>query len=192
MNKVVLKENVLPLKLQEDILEALGSRNFPWFFLNDMTYQELSDTDTHCNGYGFFHMVDHEGETSIWNEDLKKTLKPIHDLINDSIPFFKKEFNFEYKKLSRIRVGLQTKISEQSISLTPHIDSSKPHLVVIYYVNTSDGDTVFYKTADKSTEMKRIKPQMGSAVFFNGTNIHGGSSPAFHSRRIVINFLFEI
>lgn len=192
MNEILIKENVLPLKLQKDILAALTSRQFPWFFLNDITYSELDNKDTHCNGYGFFHMVDHEGATSIWNEDLKKTLKPIHDLINSTIPFFEKEFNLKYKKLNRIKIGLQTKISEQSISFTPHTDSFKPHFVVIYYVNSSDGDTIFYETANKDAEIKRVSPQMGSAVFFNGKNAHGGSSPAFHSRRIVINFLFEI
>jgi hypothetical protein len=192
MADIVKINNVLPEQLANDILNMCYANNFPWFYLNDTLYPELSNKNTHTDAYGFFHMVDYDGSTSVWNEEVRKTLKPEHELILSAIPFFKEKFNFEYKKITRIKIGLQTKISNESKTFTPHIDSPKPHVVVIYYVNDSDGDTVFYGAGNRSTEICRVSPEKNSAVFFDGSTHHAGSSPAKHARRIVINFLFEI
>lgn len=192
MANIVKVNNVLPEHLANNILNMCYGNNFPWFYLNDTLYPELSSKNTHTDAYGFFHMVDYDGSTSVWNEEVGKTLKPMHELILSAIPFFQEKFNFQYKKITRIKIGLQTKISNESKTFTPHIDSPKPHVVVIYYVNDSDGDTVFYSAGNRSSEIDRLSPQKNSAVFFDGSTHHAGSSPAKHARRIVINFLFEI
>jgi len=192
MADIVKINNVLPEHLANNILNMCYANNFPWFYLNDITYTEFNNKNTHTDGHGFFHMVHHEGASSTWNEDLKKSLKPAHDLIVSAIPFFEEKFGFEYNKISRIRMGLHTKISNESKTFTPHTDSHKPHFVIIYYVNDSDGDTVFYGAGNRSTEICRVSPEKNSAVFFDGSTHHAGSSPAKHARRIVINFLFEI
>lgn len=191
MNETVLREKVLPAKLENDILGVCYANNFPWFFINDIAYPELSNKNTHCNAYGFFHMVHHDGATSTWNEDARKGLEQTHALIRSAIPYFEQQFGFKHKKIVRIKIGLQTKMSDETVNFVPHIDSPKKHVVVLYYVNTSDGDTVFYKKGNKGTEFARVTPLQGSAVFFDGATHHGGSSPVKHARRIVINFLFE-
>ena len=124
------------------------------------------------------------GSSSIWFKQIRDFQK--------QIDFFEEKFGFEYNKISRIRMGLHTKISNESKTFTPHTDSHKPHFVIIYYVNDSDGDTVFYGAGNRSTEICRVSPEKNSAVFFDGSTHHAGSSPAKHARRIVINFLFEI
>ena len=130
MADIVKINNVLPEHLANSILNMCYANNFPWFYLNDITYTEFNNKNTHTDGHGFFHMVHHEGASSAWNEDLKKSLKPAHDLIMSAIPFFEKKFNFEYKKIARIRMGLHTKISNESKTFTPHTDSYKPHFVI--------------------------------------------------------------
>jgi len=70
-----------------------------------------------------------------------------------------------------------------------HIDQSLPHLVCLYYVNDSDGDTVLFKD-DRKTEIKRVTPQKGKIVFFDGTIPHCSTRPS-KSTRSIINFNFH-
>jgi hypothetical protein len=70
-----------------------------------------------------------------------------------------------------------------------HIDIEDiDHLVCLYYVNDSDGDTILYEE-DKKTEMKRISPKKGRILFFNGSIPHCSSEPS-KKERAVINFDF--
>jgi len=67
----------------------------------------------------------------------------------------------------------------------PHTDFGFPHWVVLYYVNDSDGDTVFFD--DNNNEVKRVTPKKGRIVLFNGSIMHSGGIPK-HNPRCVINF----
>ena len=49
------------------------------------------------------------------------------------------------------------------------------HIVVLYYVVTSDGDTIIYnerKESDKYTEKQRVTPKQGRVVIFDGGLYH--------------------
>lgn len=67
----------------------------------------------------------------------------------------------------------------------PHTDFGFPHWVVLYYVNDSDGDTVFFD--NNNVEIKRVTPKKGRVVLFNGAIMHSGGIPK-ESPRCVINF----
>jgi len=70
-----------------------------------------------------------------------------------------------------------------------------PHLVVLYYVNDSDGDTIIYdqigqpNNIDKSALKikQKISPKKGRCVLFNGKWLHNSSSPQ-NSPRCILNF----
>lgn len=80
----------------------------------------------------------------------------------------------------------------------PHVDLYFPHMVMLYYVNDSDGDTVIYKEKhsgngkmsfpESLTEKKRISPKRGRVVIFDGLYYHTSSSPRKNPYRCVINF----
>ena len=81
----------------------------------------------------------------------------------------------------------------------PHIDFDFPHIASIYYVNDSDGDTIFYnqKTYDTNQidnldlqEYKRVTPKANRLVIFEGDIVHTGSSPVNSKKRILINSNF--
>ena len=74
-------------------------------------------------------------------------------------------------------------------SPSPHIDGPDPHWVCLYYVNDSDGDTIFYKN-DQKTEIKRVSPKKGRIVFFNGFTYHSAGMPK-KNHRAVLNFVFK-
>jgi hypothetical protein len=64
----------------------------------------------------------------------------------------------------------------------PHTDLPFDHWVVLYYVNDSDGDTVFF---DNGHIVKSVSPKRGRAVLFNGNILHGGGIPKSNPRSIV-------
>lgn len=65
----------------------------------------------------------------------------------------------------------------------PHIDYKIPHYVLLYYVNTTDGDTVML---DDGIIRDRISPKRGRCVLFDGSILHASSTSTL-SPRIVIN-----
>lgn len=89
----------------------------------------------------------------------------------------------------RARLGLITKLSKKIIH-DPHIDyditqQTEGNLVILYYVNESDGDTYFYKgehNEDFCNEYKR-----NSLILFEGNILHSSSSPIRHNNRVALN-----
>ena len=84
---------------------------------------------------------------------------------------------------------------------SPHVDQKTEHKVFLYYINDSDGDTVFFNefwseqnedvVIDGSlTEQIRIKPKMGRGVVFDGLQYHASSSPQLNGWRCVLNIDF--
>ena len=82
-----------------------------------------------------------------------------------------------------------------------HIDLAFEHLVVLYYVNDTDGDTfIFDKKSDyqninlASVEnqnelkvIKRVSPKKGRVLVFDGNRYHSSSGPT-KDIRCIINF----
>ena len=81
----------------------------------------------------------------------------------------------------------------------PHTDYATPHMVMIYYVSDSDGDTIFFNekhtgTIDnsKKTISQRITPKKNKCIIFDGLQYHAGSVPKNSHRMFInINFCFE-
>lgn len=65
-----------------------------------------------------------------------------------------------------------------------------PHLACLYYVNDTDGDTIFFNQ-DKTTIIKKVAPKKGRVVIFDGSICHSSSTPTKNVRS-VINFNFSI
>lgn len=140
--------------------------------------------------------------------DLKNNLKGLK-LIN---PVLQKTFNyinFDVKKIRRCMAGIQgvQVIREKNIICEPHINCENPHLVLLYYVNNSDGETILYdKFIDNFLEeeifdpdliekyqfniVKKIMPKQGRILLFDGRNYHSASSPTTGVRCIITLDIF--
>lgn len=79
---------------------------------------------------------------------------------------------------ARLTVNRQTSRQEQL-----HRDYSFPHWVLLYYVNSTDGDTVIFQNEQR---VERISPRRGRVVLFDGNLLHA-SSTSTASPRIVLN-----
>lgn len=97
------------------------------------------------------------------------------------------------------RIGINNKIfrarvnfvypSQTGKSSLPHIDYPEPHLVLIYYFNDSDGDTVMYD--NEVNEIKRVTPKAGRFVLFDGLILHSSTPPVTNKFRVVFNINLE-
>ena len=64
----------------------------------------------------------------------------------------------------------------------PHIDIEVEHMVVIYFINDADGDTVFFES---------VEPRKGRAIIFDGKIKHGGGIPK-NGPRCIANFDLKV
>ena len=101
---------------------------------------------------------------------------------------FADKHNITVRQLIRTKVNLYFKSENQSYH-TPHIDFNAPHWVFLYFINDSDGETVFFE--DKGTKATfAIEPKAGRAVVFDGSIYHASQSPKHSKIRSTLNINF--
>lgn len=130
---------------------------------------------------------------------LKSSLSNIIQLLEpiDNVP--------KLGNISRIKINKLSPIENKSDEkYNVHIDSFDPHYSMIYYMNDSDGDTVFYKDnlGDKLSkwvnyasnqnlsywdEWTRVEAKSGRIVLFDGSVFHHASYPT-KGDRYIVNF----
>lgn len=90
-------------------------------------------------------------------------------------------------KLVRSKLNLNPRMYyEGDKHFTPHIDSSEDGITAVYFLNDSDGDTLFF--SDTGDVIKRITPKKGNLVYFDSKIYHAGQPPRSHDYRSVVNF----
>ena len=103
------------------------------------------------------------------------------------------------QEIIRIRAGL---IPQQTLPQThpAHVDYTRPHWLMLYYPEDSDGATVLYDhvhpggdqpTGPRNFEpIHEILPRANRAVILNGLQYHASSAPVTSRVRRVINYNF--
>jgi hypothetical protein len=125
-----------------------------------------------------------------------KKISDIHDLGSNILNTFAKKHGIKVKETLRIKANILNKTGKKDHIHPPHIDMTIPHLVLLYYVNDSDGDTIMFNEKHYSeiiptlTVDKAISPKAGSAIVFDGLTYHASSSPRNTEERIVLNINF--
>jgi len=123
-------------------------------------------------------------------------MSDIHDIGKDILQTFAKKHGIEVKEVLRIKANILNKTDKQNHIHPPHVDMTIPHMVLLYYVNDSDGDTIIFHQKHSSdqdpvlTVNRSISPKAGSAIMFDGLTYHSSSSPQYTEERIVININF--
>jgi hypothetical protein len=104
----------------------------------------------------------------------------------------------KYNKITRMKLNWLPRVPENlgKMPHTPHVDSADEHMVFLYYINDSDGDTVFFnerfdgKQKESFTESYRVSPEAGKGVIFDGYTYHASSSPIATEYRCILNVDF--
>ena len=117
-----------------------------------------------------------------------KNILIIFKLFNPIIEKTCNHINFNLEQISRCIAGIQgvQVMRKQNKICNIHINQETPHLVLLYYVNDADGETLLYdKTADdiEDDEMyldekhefnvvNKIMPKQGRILLFDGKTYH--------------------
>jgi hypothetical protein len=169
-------DNILSEDQSIDIHSLLLKEHaFPWFLNYNLTTQ--SDVST---ASGFSHVM--------YNDRTELSHYTFHVL-----PILYNAINHQNLKLNdiiQIRSFLQLPTNNPGAD-EPHIDRTDigPYLACLYYVNDSDGDTIFYDN-DKNV-IHTVSPKRNTCVLFDGSILHSASRPA-NNLRCVINFNFRV
>jgi len=193
-------------------------------FINEQMQNEIEDSLFDCVWY---YLLDNTLGSKSSDSKYRKFLNPLeykinptfcanllyslNDQIYEKVKLLIKKscdrINFEIEKVDRCYVGVHALISnlqESELINAIHVNKDIPHLVMLYYVNDSDGDTILY---DKTfydipsdidnPELKydlkithKISPKRGRVLFFDGKFFHAASTPTKNIRSIITVDLF--
>ena len=168
-NKIFLNKKELGI-INENVLGL----NFPWY------YSPAATTDKF---QFFFHTLIHR-----------------YDHINaEPVENFCKKNKIKINKITRGVINLTSHHNEYQTG-DPHVDHNFKHKSFIVYLNNAVGDTIIYdKKYNKKSILninkklkifKKIKPEIGKAVCFNGEYYHAASYPKGGKRRVVLVMTF--
>lgn len=127
----------------------------------------------------------------------EKTFNVIRPIIDKFIEHQKiKDFYIDKIKINTL---FQKENYKNCYYNTPHQDCQVENFrTLLYYVNDSDGDTIFFNDDDVDINSKinlkieeKITPKRGSVVVFNSNQYHASSNPILNKRRLVINIVFK-
>ena len=177
---MIIIDDFIPLEEQEILKKHILGNNFPWFFVSNITNED--DTDNLIPA--FSHVFKHKGQ--------------VNSSMYEMIEFIGKkgaeQFDSNYNNVFQVRSFFQLP-SNNNDTNPSHIDLEEPHVVVLYYVTDSDGDTILYnkKYEGQIVDMsdveivQRVTPKQGRVLIFDGYTYHSSSRPK-DNLRCVINF----
>ena len=180
-----MKRIKIKKKLADEIEKLLTSDNFGWYYNHTTAYEEKKLSDTFQFTHKFYDEI--YNAASYYYQNALELFQSI---------------NIKYKKFLRIKanftvpslnLGTKHQLIHRDIE-NEHITNKKYPTykqrlsTFLYYVNDSDGDTIFYD--DNKKEIKKFKPKKGTGLIFKSNILHAGSNPVKYDKRIVINYNF--
>jgi hypothetical protein len=161
---------------------------FSFIKLNGQFCADVTNPKNTQQRPGFSHyFVKDKQEVSKYNQNMMK-------ILNNATA----KINFKRKDVLQGRSFLQLPLNliDRRID-APHVDADQPHLVVLYYVNDSDGETVIYENKFQGyenvpmfkdlQEKQRVTPKAGRVVLFDGFYWHTSCQPE-HNVRCIVNY----
>ena len=152
MMKII--DNFLTKSYHKNMLEMLSGCNFEWGYIGD------SSSTKNFNEYGFSHIFwdEADGAISRFTSYIQPLLFQILDVTDcDSI--------------CRARVDMVTWTGKEDFIHPAHTDYSFPNTATVFYVNESDGDTIFYNVNPNDNSngevdnLERVSPKAKEFIF---------------------------
>lgn len=169
-------DNVVSQRYSQYLFDRAAA--LPWSFVPNLSYGNADNYDSAGFSYNFYLRADYN------KQENKDIISPDYDLVR---PLLLEAFDAfgipaDLKNVFRSRARF-TLNKHQSRIEEKHVDFSFPHFVLLYYINTTDGNTVLY---DGDKIIESIEPKRGRCVLFDGSILHASSSSTL-SPRIVLN-----
>ena len=184
--EIIVIDDFISLEYQEKIKQdLLGLENiFPWHYSEDVT--AAGDFDSQHRPAMSHQYVD-------FNDDnISEIISVYHHLFTPLLSKACQYLKIPETEVIQGRSFLQWPLVNIDTSVVdlPHIDLDEgdEHIVVLYYVVDSDGDTIIYNERTESpsyTEKQRVSPKQGRVVIFEGGQYHTAEQPTKGTRCIV-------
>lgn len=131
---------------------------------------------------------------------------PFFKFIVPLLASFESTTGKKIKSMHRIKANLLMPQSGTPVQ-QPHTDGmnfdtgehpASGKTTLLYYVDTSDGDTVLYNEYFKGepvgllTKQQSVTPVKGRAIIFDSDQLHAGSCPVNSDYRLVINCVLDV
>ena len=198
----IILNDIIEEEIQNKIEDAMFDCN--WSFAMDNTYGYNASL-MGMKYRKFLNPFEYDISPSIIT-NLQANQK-IFKLFNPIIEKTCNHINFNLEEISRCIAGIQgvQVIRKQSKICNIHVNKKIPHLVLLYYVNDADGETILFdKTVDDIEDddvmylderhefnvVNKIMPRQGRILLFDGRTYHSASSPTTGMRCIITLDLF--
>lgn len=184
MIKVI--DNVISKRYQDEIEFRLMHNGYGWAY----TPTIIDCITREGKVFGFGGKLGNHTEGIVDKENFNFLLPLTYSISEKS--------EIEYDSILAARTFLQVPTRNEKDNGPFHVDFKYPHIVFLYYVNDSDGDTLITKKKydfsnqtfdemDESEIVERVSPKKGRVVIFDGLYYHSGGIPK-NNPRCVINF----
>ena len=188
---ILVIDDFIDKDYQEDIKDVLlgkeewGDLLFPWHYIDDVT-AAFEDGNQGRPGLSHVYVEYNDDQTS-------DIVSDFHDLFIPMLELACGILEIPSARIVQGRSFMQFPLNLQSDEDdTPHIDleEGERHIVVLYYVKDSDGDTVIYNErteSDTYTVKQKVTPKQGRVVIFDGSQYHAAQQ-AINSVRCIVNY----
>ena len=190
-NEIYVFDDFIDIEYQKDIRNILlgefdyEEESFPWYYIEDVTASGDPDSQ-HRSALG------HQYVDYIEGEPVGKKVTIFHHLFLDMLKKVCRKMVIRNINVLQGRSFLQFPLNLKDRSLdTPHIDiHDRKHIVALYYVCDSDGDTIIFnerKPSESYTIKQRVTPKQGRMVIFDGSLMHTAEQP-LNNVRCIVNY----
>ena len=193
LNQIYVIDDAIDLPLQLEIEQALTDRTTIWYFQKDVAFNVQDPKAANIQGRtpGLSHVFFEAGEIK----------SPLYQLIIPVVLRAYEKIGITPTRIWQARSFMHFPLAKELRREYDniHVDLPEDHLVCLYYVNDTDGDTfIFDRTFDdvpidsdystvKWNILQRISPRRGRCVLFDGRYYHSSSGPT-SDIRCIINF----
>ena len=179
-------DDIIDIKYQEGIKgillgdDAFQGHLFPWYYTEDVTGAGDRDSQHRAALGHEYVFLDHDSDSS------GRVISGFHNMFIPMLKEVIERMNLKQEETGILQgrsfLQLPRNIKREDVD-TPHIDiNHRKHLVALYYVCDSDGDTIIYNERSKSetyTIKQRVTPKQGRMVIFDGTLFHTAENNLF-------------
>ena len=188
---ILVIDDFIDKEYQEDIKDVLlgkeewGDLLFPWHYIDDVT-AAFEDDNQGRPGLSHVYVEYNDDKTSDIVSDFHDLFIPMLELACETLEVPSARI-VQGRSFLQFPLNLDSKEDD-----TPHIDieEGERHIVVLYYVVSSDGDTIIFNertASDTYTIKQKVTPKQGRAVIFDGGLYHTAQQSK-NKIRCIVNY----
>jgi len=166
---ITVLDNFVPAGLQDDMENLLLDGFFPYYFDKKTNISTDNNEDVSQFIHNFYI---HNSYSQWWGN-----VKPFFYFLESAL-------SIKPNKVERVKANFLLPYPLENHHPLHQDAESNNAYSLLYYVNDTDGDTVFHY----NNTVKTVSPKKGRAVFFKSNILHASSSPS-RTPRIVLNFV---